>query len=90
MKTSFYLVVNAFGATRTTKTAPAVGPSEVAIFCNMELPNQLFQRPSITATIVVPEDKAQRYTIDAETQNNVLDAIQRTTGLHVKLTVEPA
>lgn len=88
MKTHFYIKVNRTGTVSVSKNRPNLDFDQVAVQCHLELPDVLFQKPQITAQIQVPENKVQPFTIDADTSNNVKDAIETATGLQVKLSVE--
>lgn len=87
MKTKFYLTVGSNGFVKATKNPCAISLREVSIGCTMELPDVLFKRPQIEATITVDAKDVQPFNIDAETANNVKDAIQRSTGFEVKITI---
>jgi hypothetical protein len=87
MKTQFFLVVNDGGSVRTTKGRPDLKWNEIAIHLNLQLPQQLFQKPQIQASITVDESKVAPTLIDVETANNVKEAIEAATGMEVKLEV---
>lgn len=88
MKTSFYLVVNDRGTTKTVKTRPNLAYNEVAIAVTLQLPNSLFQKPQLNASIVVPDEAVAPQTIQADMADNIREAIETATGLEVKLTIE--
>lgn len=87
MKVNFYLVVNRNGTIRTCKNTPNLAIGEIAIKQNLTLPDLLFRKPHLEATVVIPDDAAVPHTIDAEVQMNVREAIQQATGLQVRLTI---
>lgn len=88
MKKSFYLIVNSNGTTKTTKTRPALNWNEIAISVNLDIPDMLFQKPQLNATIVVPESAAAPKEIDVEIQDNIKNAIEVASGMQVRLTIE--
>lgn len=90
MKTSFYITVTNTGTVKTTKNRPGLNWNEVAVLCNLELPDMLFKKPQISASIIVSDKDAAPFTIDADTSNNVRDAIEAATGMEVRLTIEQA
>lgn len=93
MKVRFYLTVSSTGNVKLTKKAYAVSMREVCIGCSLDLPDTLFTRPKIEATIKVEADKVNPFSITADTSNMVKEAIQQFTGLEVELTIinpEPA
>lgn len=77
MKVNFYLIVNDKGTTKTCKNKPGLNWNEVAIAVNMELPNTLFQKPQLSAKIVVPDEAAVQQAIEATTADNVRQAIEQ-------------
>lgn len=88
MKTNFYLVVNSKGAVGVKKSKPAVRSDEVCIACGLILPDTLFQKPQINATITIDPTKVMPLIINAETEQLVKGAIESATGLEVKLTID--
>lgn len=87
MKTKFFITVNNRGVVKVTKNPTYTNINEVSIGCQLELPDALFKRPQIEATILVNSKDVQPFEINAETANNVKDAIQQSTGLEVKLNI---
>lgn len=87
MKTNFYLTVNKNGTVKVTKNPTRIDMNEVSIGVGLALPDILFKRPQIQATIIIDDKVVEPLIIDAETANNVKDAIQQSTGLDIKLTV---
>lgn len=85
MKTQFYLTVNKSGSVKTYKNPPALAWDEVAILLNLELPNRLFQKPQLQASIVVDEKDVEPTIINVDTQNNIREAIETASGLEVRL-----
>jgi hypothetical protein len=88
MKTSFHLVVNKKGAARVVKARPSLGFDEVSIAMNLELPDSLFQKPLLTASVTVPAKSVAPTVIDTQMVNNIQDAIKQSTGIEVKLTID--
>lgn len=89
MKTKFYLVVSANGKVRTAKTQPNLVWNEVSIAMNLEMPDMLFKKPSLQASIVVPNDAATPKEIALDVQEQIKEAIQERVGMEVKLTLVP-
>lgn len=87
MKTACYLIVNDTGSVRTTKNSPDLKWNEVAIHLNLNLPNALFFKPRLNASISLDEDEAMPAEISVETINNVREAIQQATGMEIKLEI---
>lgn len=88
MITNFYLVATSGGSVKAVKTKPTLAMNEVCILVNMELPEVLFKKPQITATIKIDHEQAQPFSIDADTSSTVKDAIEAATGLNITLKVQ--
>lgn len=88
MKTDFYLTVNSRGGVKTTKNRPNVDWDEVSIKMNMDIPDMLFKKPQLTASISIPDSAATPKEIDVQMQDNIQNAIESATGLNVRLTIQ--
>ncbi len=69
---------------RLTINKPALAAHEIAIAVSLKLPVGLFKKPSLTATIEVPEDSAPPR-IDVEMQSNIARVIREQTGIHLTI-----
>lgn len=90
MKIKFYLIINVNGTIRTTKTQPDLKWNEVAILVNLELPLALFQRPTLEATLQVPDSAVHPTVIPVETRDNIKDALESATGMEVRISFAEA
>ncbi len=88
MKLNYYLVVSKSGTVRAVKNKPNLGFDEIAIYHNLELPDALFKKPTLEATIMIPEYAALPQIIEADVVENVKDAIANATGLEVRISLE--
>lgn len=95
MRISNYIVVKAnkrYGrvhsvSSRLTKNRPSLEANEIAVKVNLELPDELFDKPQLEATVKVPKEAVSAPVIDAEVVDNVEQIILDQTGFHVKLEV---
>lgn len=87
MKTQFYLTVNNRGTVKATKNRPNLGFDEVAVEMNLTLPNALFTKPQLVASIVVPDSAAAPKEVSVETADNIRDAIESVAGMEVRLEI---
>ena len=85
MKVSNWLIINRRGVVGTRKTKPALQWDEIAIKLNLEVPDQLFQRPTIEASVKVNELPNNAY--DPELIINSIKEIENQTGAKINLTV---
>ena len=73
---------------RVHKDRVTVKPTEVAFKLNLELPEVLFTRPTLEASIIIPEKSVNPPVITAETVNNIQDAIKQSQGIDLRIWVE--
>lgn len=73
---------------RINKTQPNLKFNEVALKLNLELPDALFTKPRLEANISVPEGKVGAQIINADTIDNVAEAIKQHTGMEVRMWIE--
>ncbi len=83
----FWLVVNDCAHLRVVKSNPGLRCNEIAVQMNLELPDTLFTKPEISATIKVAEDQRPKV-ISPEIVTNIEQAIKQHTGIEVKLKIE--
>lgn len=77
-------------ALRMTRKKPSLDPGEVAIRVRLELPEALFARPALEATISVPADQVNRPTINAAVVENIREVLQQQLGVDLSIQlVEP-
>lgn len=88
MKLPFFLIVGKRGSVRINKSVPRLDWDEVSIGITLEIPDKIFQRPALQATISIPEDAVNKNPITAEVKDNVADAIEQATGLKFLISVE--
>lgn len=78
------LVPDGKPSVRVSKGRPSVEAHEVAILLNLRLPKALFVRPSLSASITVPENSAP-LKITPEVQSNIARVIEEQLGIVLKL-----
>lgn len=69
---------------RVAKNKPALSKDEIAIALKLDLPIALFQRPDLTAEIVVPAEKAP-FVITPDVQHQIAEHIREQTGFTVRI-----
>lgn len=57
----------------------------VAIKLNFDLPDAMFVKPQLQASIKVPADKVSQPIIDANVLDNIKETIEKQTGLEITL-----
>ncbi len=73
------------GAMRITKQKPDTAADEIAVRVVMEIPEALFRRPSLEASITIPAGSSRDAVITAEVQSNIAAIIREQTGLTVTI-----
>ena len=87
MKTTAWLIISSRGNCRLTKRQASPRANEVAIHLALDLPDMLFKKPNLVASIIVPGEGVALETIGSVTTDNVRDAIEEATGLTFDITV---
>ena len=91
---SFYLVFSkgrrAYSPlhVRVATRNPSLKPGEVPVYVNVTLPDALFEKPTLRATIKVDQEKVPPAQITAEVAENIAEQLRQALGVEVKITVE--
>ncbi len=90
MITRFYLIVNSGGSVRAVKSYRQLDADEVAIQMKTEVPDIVFAKPRLEASIKIPAESVSAVVIDGEVADKVGEAIKSSTGLDFSIkVVEP-
>lgn len=89
MKAPFYLIVKKNGSTRTMKTKPDLKWDEISIHINLELPDNLFKKPTLSAEIKLSDKECPGFELTPEVRDNIKDAVKQHTGVELKITITP-
>lgn len=88
MKITQWLVLGKSGIKAVRKTKPSLDWNEIAVKINLEVPDQLFVRPTIEARIIVGDVPSN--VIDVEDVIvNTKELIEQQTGIKVNFTFVP-
>lgn len=85
MKQSSWLIINSRGIKNVRKTRPALEWNEIAVKINLEIPKELFERPTIEATLEVKDVPNNAYRPDIVV--NTAELIEQQTGAKINFTV---
>ncbi len=72
---------------KISKGSPTLGRNEVVMKLKIEVPESLFLKPSLEASIVVPADKVSSTVITPEIQENIREVVKQSTGLDLSITL---
>ena len=87
MKIEKWLTVNSRGASRITHGKPTTRHDEISILLNINVPDELFQRPRLEAKINIPREAAGPDVLTSEVIENVQEAIEQSTGLDFSINI---
>lgn len=86
MKTTKYLTIDNDGRNpKITSKPTGCEPWQAQIRLSIEIPDAYFTRPALSAEITLPARDVT--TVSAEVQNLIKDAVEKTTGHRLILTV---
>lgn len=90
----FYLVLSAASHgykklnARLAVRKPRLQRGEVAIELNVSVPDTLFDRPILKASVEVPEAAAAQSVITADVMQNIGETLSRQLGIRVEVTAD--
>ena len=91
MKISRYLVVekapNSKPKVRVTTNLPALGQYEVSMELDLDLPDELFVKPMLSASITIPSESVMIPTIDTEVVENIKELVSQELGVKLSIAV---
>lgn len=85
MKVDNWLIINKNGIRKIYKSKPSLGWDEIAIRLRTEIPDELFDRPTIDAKLEVKDVPNNAYS--PEIVINTADLIEQQTGAKINFTV---
>lgn len=88
MKLKKFLIVGSNGSAKVTAKKPSLDVDEIAIQLNIDIPDQLFVKPTLVADITVDEELAGQQLISSEVVDNAKELISDTLGLELRVSVE--
>ena len=88
MNIPFYLKVSSTGVVGAYKNPPSLGWNEISMFVRLDIPDRIFDKPTLQANITIPEEAVIKTPIEASVVDNVAEAIEQATGLKFNITVE--
>lgn len=96
MKANFYLIIEGkrksnyandrrLGTIRVSKGKPSTGADEIALSLNLDIPDALFAKPTLEASIKVPDKGQHGPVITAEVCENIAAIIKEQTGITLNI-----
>jgi len=98
MEASFYLIIGArkarFGMAKyeagefhVRKNKPKTASNEIAIKLKLNIPDAVFERPQLEATISIPDDQVSPPIIDADVADNIAQVLSEEIGIDVHVSM---
>lgn len=85
-----YLVINSRGSVVPREKEPTgLKGNEVAVRLEIVIPDALFKRPLLRASLTIPNSAVPNTIIDANVADNVAELIKQATGLEMTVSVVP-
>ena len=82
-----WLTIAANSSTRLTAKRPSMEVDEVAIYLTIDIPNVLFARPQIEASIRIDPERVRAVSISEDTMLGLEDLLRERTGLDMHLRI---
>lgn len=76
-----HLVIKKNGSCRLCVNQPSLDWDEVSVLLEVSMPDAIFERPRLEASITIPDDAALPDMINSEVIENATKAIEQATGL---------
>lgn len=73
---------------RLSLKKPRLDPGEVAIKLDVELPNSLFEKPTLKASIQIDERKVTAREVSAEVIDNIEQVVMEQCGINLTISSE--
>lgn len=87
MKETAYLIINKSGIKGVRKQKPSLNWDEISMKIDVDIPDVLFQRPHLQATVKVDKDKIQPNQICPEIILDTKELIEQQTGAKIDFKV---
>lgn len=90
MKINRYLAIEKSrrgGSARITTQPPNLKRNEIAVLLNLDIPDALFEKPQLQASITIPDDAVTQPIIDASVVDNIEVVLQQELGVDLSVAV---
>jgi len=71
------------GSVQVRKKKPRTNADEIAVKVHLDIPDSLFEKPTLEVTASVPDDAGPGPTISTQVADNIAEIIRRETGVSV-------
>ncbi len=72
---------------RLAVKSPSLKSHEIAIALRINIPNELFSKPQLQASIVIPEDSVSAPVIDAQVIDNLQEVVSKQLGVDLSISL---
>lgn len=72
---------------RLSVNLPALDSYEIAVKVSLEMPDELFEKPQLQASIKVPSDSVSAPVIEAEVVDNIQELVSKELGVDLSIKI---
>jgi len=72
---------------RVAKNVPRLDANEIALKLRLDLPDELFKRPQLEASITVPRNAVTTAVVSAEVGDNIREVVRQQLGIDLTINV---
>ncbi len=87
MKVDKYLIINSRGGIAVRERTPRLGGNEIGLRLVIDIPQKLFERPTLVAEMKIPESAVPKSSITPAITDNVEKLIKEATGLEMRVSI---
>jgi hypothetical protein len=87
MQIDKYLIINNRGHVELRERQPRLAGNEIALNLMLNVPDELFERPTLVAKMTIPQAAVPKSTITPQITDNIERIVKEATGLNLVVTV---
>lgn len=84
-----YLIISKTGNIVVRQQPPRLSANEIAVRFSLDVPNELFQRPVLEASMKIPKEAIPATKITPKITDNLEQIIKEATGLNMVVSIIP-
>ena len=89
METDCWLIIGKNGGIKLRRSKGSMSMTEVAVKINLQIPDEMFERPHLQATITLDPELVTPNTLDPQLVINTKDLIEQQTGAKIDFKILP-
>jgi hypothetical protein len=88
MKINKFITISSRGSCRLTASSPRLEVDEISMNLKIEIPDAIFKKPRLEASITVPDEAAATEAMKSIVYDNVEEIVNQATGLNFSISVK--